>query len=94
MKLDFFRTDEFEQVSVEVSKSLEILGFLDIADVSSPPMLSRHLVLPMSTKNLKKAEGWLKIIYTSKNETHVTHVCLQCTLMPGRQAEKEPKYKI
>lgn len=53
----FFRTDEFEHISVDISKTLEILGFLDIADVASPPMLSRHLVLPMSTKNIKKMEG-------------------------------------
>ena len=51
------RTDEFEQISVEVSKTLDILGFLDIADVASPPMMSRHLVLPMSNKDLKKAGG-------------------------------------
>lgn len=49
------KTDEFEQISVEVSKTLEILGFLDIADIASPPMMSRHLVLPMSNKDLKKA---------------------------------------
>jgi hypothetical protein len=51
------RTDEFEQISVEVSKTLDILGFLDIADVASPPMMSRHLVLPMSNKDLKKVGG-------------------------------------
>ncbi|CAG2223853.1 Integrator complex subunit 14 [Mytilus edulis] len=50
------KTDEFEHISVDISKTLEILGFLDIADVASPPMLSRHLVLPMSTKNIKKME--------------------------------------
>jgi hypothetical protein len=27
---------------------LEIVGFIDIADISSPPVLSRHLVLPIA----------------------------------------------
>ncbi|XP_041364746.1 integrator complex subunit 14-like [Gigantopelta aegis] len=33
-----------------LSNTLKICGFLDIADVSSPPTISRHLVLPVGTK--------------------------------------------
>uniref|UniRef100_A0A8C4QVA3 Integrator complex subunit 14 n=1 Tax=Eptatretus burgeri TaxID=7764 RepID=A0A8C4QVA3_EPTBU len=31
-----------------ISSALEVVGFLEIADVSSPPVLSRHLVLPLA----------------------------------------------
>lgn len=27
---------------------LEIVGFIEIADISSPPVISRHLVLPIA----------------------------------------------
>ncbi len=30
---------------------LEIVGFIEIGDISSPPVLSRHLVLPIAVNN-------------------------------------------
>lgn len=32
---------------------LEIVGFIEIGDISSPPVLSRHLVLPIAV-----SKGW------------------------------------
>lgn len=40
------RCNDFENIDVTIGPTLEICGFLDIADVASPPILSRHLVLP------------------------------------------------
>ncbi len=37
-------------VDSSVSKTLSILGFLSISEVSSPPVVSRHVVLPWSGK--------------------------------------------
>lgn len=33
---------------VSVISDLEIVGFIEIADISSPPVISRHLVLPIA----------------------------------------------
>ncbi|KAJ8304198.1 hypothetical protein KUTeg_017781, partial [Tegillarca granosa] len=45
---------EFELVHKEVSSTLDVLGFLDIADVAGPQTLSRHLVLPRTIKDRQK----------------------------------------
>ncbi|XP_061414019.1 integrator complex subunit 14-like isoform X1 [Lethenteron reissneri] len=39
---------EFDPHPKCISSALEIVGFLELADVSSPPVLSRHLVLPIA----------------------------------------------
>uniref|UniRef100_A0A3Q2DCD8 Integrator complex subunit 14 n=1 Tax=Cyprinodon variegatus TaxID=28743 RepID=A0A3Q2DCD8_CYPVA len=39
--------DEVEPIPRAVSTDLEIVGFIEIADISSPPVISRHLVLPI-----------------------------------------------
>ncbi|KAK7501745.1 hypothetical protein BaRGS_00007176 [Batillaria attramentaria] len=41
---------DFEYVHREMSDKLEVAGFLEIAEVASPPTVSRHLVLPISTR--------------------------------------------
>lgn len=38
---------DFESLRAELVNNINICGFLDINDVSSPPSLSRHLVLPV-----------------------------------------------
>ena len=45
-----FRELEFQYVHCEMSNTLDVVGFLDIAEVASPPTLSRHLILPTSTR--------------------------------------------
>ncbi|XP_051776350.1 integrator complex subunit 14 isoform X2 [Erpetoichthys calabaricus] len=42
-------TDEdVDPIQKNVSSELDIVGFVEIADISSPPVLSRHLVLPIA----------------------------------------------
>ncbi|KAK7115448.1 integrator complex subunit 14-like [Littorina saxatilis] len=41
---------DFQCVHREMSNTLNVAGFLDIAEVASPPTLSRHLILPTSTR--------------------------------------------
>ena len=41
---------------MSIGSTLEICGFLDIADVASPPILSRHLVLPTIKEKLKEGK--------------------------------------
>uniref|UniRef100_A0A0B6ZRF4 Integrator complex subunit 14 n=1 Tax=Arion vulgaris TaxID=1028688 RepID=A0A0B6ZRF4_9EUPU len=46
----FVRQGEDGQETYNVSDKLEIIGFIDIKDIGSPPTVARHLVLPRSTK--------------------------------------------
>ena len=39
-------TRDFEVVEATISDTIDVLGFLTIAEVASPPILSRHLILP------------------------------------------------
>ncbi|MEQ2170682.1 Integrator complex subunit 14 [Goodea atripinnis] len=45
--------EEVEPIPRAVSTDLEIVGFIEIADISSPPVISRHLVLPIAVN-----KGW------------------------------------
>ncbi len=40
------KTKDFEVVEATVLPAIDVVGFLGIAEVASPPVLSRHLVLP------------------------------------------------
>lgn len=43
----YSKARDFEWIKTDVFTDIVICGFLDIADVASPPVLSRHLVLPI-----------------------------------------------
>ena len=42
---------EFNVVEANIEDNLDIKGFLTLADVASPPVVSRHLILPYSNLN-------------------------------------------
>ncbi|XP_028921339.1 integrator complex subunit 14 isoform X2 [Ornithorhynchus anatinus] len=44
----FVVDEEIDPVPKTINTDLEIVGFVDIADISSPPVLSRHLILPIA----------------------------------------------
>ncbi|XP_074090525.1 integrator complex subunit 14 isoform X3 [Macrotis lagotis] len=44
----FIIDEEIDPIPKVINTDLEIVGFIDIADISSPPVLSRHLVLPIA----------------------------------------------
>ncbi|XP_019804086.1 integrator complex subunit 14 isoform X2 [Tursiops truncatus] len=44
----FIVDEEIDPIPKVINTDLEIVGFIDIADISSPPVLSRHLVLPIA----------------------------------------------
>ena len=37
---------DFKKIDVSIAEDLHIVGFLDVLDIASPPVLSRHLILP------------------------------------------------
>lgn len=45
------------QETYTVSEKLEIIGFIDVKDIGSPPTVARHLVLPRSTKDRAMVES-------------------------------------
>ncbi|CAG2100999.1 unnamed protein product [Medioppia subpectinata] len=53
----YTQIDDFETIKAETSEDMYICGFMEIADVSSPPVHSRHLVLPLqeSKEEVKKS---------------------------------------
>ncbi|XP_069480343.1 integrator complex subunit 14 [Ambystoma mexicanum] len=40
--------EEIDPIPKSINAELEIVGFIDISDIASPPVLSRHLVLPIA----------------------------------------------
>ncbi|XP_064607763.1 integrator complex subunit 14-like [Liolophura sinensis] len=46
---------EFTKIQQTVSDELSIIGFLDIADIASPQIVSRHLVVPSSSQRKEKS---------------------------------------
>ncbi|GAB1294348.1 Integrator complex subunit 14 [Apodemus speciosus] len=44
----FVIDEEIDPIPKVINTDLELVGFIDIADISSPPVLSRHLVLPIA----------------------------------------------
>lgn len=52
----FRRTKEFEVVNRDLNTTLSVKGFVSLTDVSSPPVYSRHLILPVSQGKENKEE--------------------------------------
>ena len=48
------RAHDFEHVHKTVSDVIQVIGFLHIGDIASPPYISRHLCLPVSTSSTGK----------------------------------------
>lgn len=48
--LTYERQFDFKKIKKDVSSVLDIIGFINIADIASPPSVSRHLILPIPLK--------------------------------------------
>lgn len=57
-----FRVHEFEHVKKVASREIRICGFIDIADIASPPYISRHLVLPIGTSQSSCGKFFARIL--------------------------------
>lgn len=51
------KIQDFEYVEAVISDDLDIKGFLTLADVASPPVVSRHLILPWSGQVQREEDG-------------------------------------
>ena len=48
----FFREGDFSICRLRFPEIISIFGFLKLSDVSSPPFISRHLILPKTESGL------------------------------------------
>ncbi|XP_033341306.1 integrator complex subunit 14 [Megalopta genalis] len=56
--MPYTKKTDFELVSgLMISKTIEICGFISVADVGSPSAISRHLVLPLATEKSPSMQG-------------------------------------
>lgn len=56
--MPYTKKADFELVSgLMISKTIEICGFISVADVGSPSAISRHLVLPLATEKTSSMQG-------------------------------------
>ena len=57
--LGFFscRDVDEERETYSIAEKIEIIGFLDIKDIGSPPTVARHLILPRPMKDREKEDG-------------------------------------
>ena len=67
-------TRDFEVVEATISNTIDVLGFLTIAEVASPPLLSRHLILPA----VSGAEEEARQVYVYSVENLRGHEIFSC----------------
>ncbi|XP_015423948.1 PREDICTED: von Willebrand factor A domain-containing protein 9 [Myotis davidii] len=64
----FVVDEEIDPIPKVINTDLEIVGFIDIADISSPPVLSRHLVLPIALNKVSifspSSPEWHGMLYS------------------------------
>ncbi|XP_049787030.1 integrator complex subunit 14 [Schistocerca cancellata] len=53
----FNKATDFEYIKRNISDTIEVCGFIDVADVGSPMAISRHLVLPHGSGKMEEADG-------------------------------------
>ncbi|XP_015919740.1 integrator complex subunit 14 [Parasteatoda tepidariorum] len=67
------KTCDFDVVRAEVSNSIHICGFISIGDISSPPSVSRHLVLPLQSCKSEEEEVKHLVMKIEEGEEEVTN---------------------
>ena len=61
---------DFDVIAQRLSSELSICGFMDCADASSPPVISRHLVLPLPSKG-KMQHSFTEYLTTSPESVFI-----------------------
>ncbi|XP_067002989.1 integrator complex subunit 14 [Anabrus simplex] len=81
----FSKTNDFESIKRSISDTIEVCGFLDVADVGSPMAISRHLVLPHSSGKAEAFPAQVKVEMDSEDESGVDEGKIPsfCVLLHG-----------
>ncbi|XP_071439840.1 integrator complex subunit 14 isoform X1 [Hetaerina americana] len=81
----FSKPNDFESVKRSITDTIEILGFLDVADVGSPMAYSRHLVLPIASGKGESVPTGVKVEADSEDESTVDDSKMPsfCVLLHG-----------
>ncbi|KAK6179916.1 hypothetical protein SNE40_012164 [Patella caerulea] len=64
----YFVDSDLGKIERNISHDIHICGFMDISDVSSPPTISRHLVIPMAKDKTKLDDSVSKDGKNGKSE--------------------------
>jgi hypothetical protein len=72
-------------VKRSISDTIEVCGFIDVADVGSPMAISRHLVLPHPTGKVEGISAGVKVEIDSEDESMVDEGKIPsfCVLLHG-----------
>ncbi|XP_069692439.1 integrator complex subunit 14 [Periplaneta americana] len=81
----FSKANDFEAIKRTISDTIEVCGFIDVADVGSPMAISRHLVLPHPTGKVEGISAGVKVEVDSEDESLVDEgkVPSFCVLLHG-----------
>ncbi|XP_034936169.1 integrator complex subunit 14 [Chelonus insularis] len=69
--INYTKKTDFEIISgLTISKTIEICGFISVADVGSPNSISRHLILPLPTEKTPSMQGVVTLDEESDTENN------------------------
>lgn len=68
---NYVQVNDFEILKAEFSHNLEICGYMEIKDIASPPVHSRHLVLPLPASK-EEVKKYASILVTNPNNPNDT----------------------
>lgn len=63
---NYIQTNDFEMIRAEIANDIQICGFMDINEVASPPVHSRHLVLPLPASR-EEVKKYASVLVTNPN---------------------------
>nr|CAD7575802.1 unnamed protein product [Timema californicum] len=65
----YYKETDFETVKRAMSSTIEVCGFMDVADVGSPMATSRHLVLPHTSTKVEGDPNSVKMEVDAEDES-------------------------
>ena len=72
--LSSYRPEKKNISNIKMPTEVQIIGFLDIADLSNPPYISRHVVLPVP-KTSKSSDG-NKLVHATEDDAKSPSFCV------------------
>ncbi|PSN37584.1 von Willebrand factor A domain-containing protein 9 [Blattella germanica] len=81
----YCKANDFESIKRSISDTIEVCGFIDVADIGSPMAISRHLVLPHPTARIEGISTGLKVEMDSEDESSIDEGKIPsfCVLLHG-----------
>lgn len=68
----FRQVKEFEVIEADIDEVIEVKGFFTLADVASPPVVSRHLILPSTSNSLSQGSS----VPSADDDSRTANLCV------------------